>query len=131
MVQKSSNLQLIRLIVNLSLTWLGIKRGSFSDVKMVKGSDICKKWKLQIGEKYQINAKLACWFRLIDVSKLPVGVNGCLSLCPSPATDWWPVHAVICLSPYGSWDWLLPPCDKDKKKRMDGFWCIYSNSMAS
>uniref|UniRef100_A0A3B4GB83 Leucine rich adaptor protein 1 n=1 Tax=Pundamilia nyererei TaxID=303518 RepID=A0A3B4GB83_9CICH len=38
-----------------------------------------------------------------------VRVNGCLSLCVSPATDWRPVQGVPCLSPYDSWDRLPRP----------------------
>merc|ERR1712035_255904 len=53
--------------------------------------------------------------RLIDYSKLSVGVNvsanGCLSLCVSPAIVWRPVQGEPCLSPDGSWDRLQPPRD--------------------
>ena len=53
--------------------------------------------------------------RLIGDSKLSVGVNvsvnGCLSLCVSPAIVWRPVQGVPCLSPDVSWDRLQPPRD--------------------
>merc|ERR1712035_207562 len=49
--------------------------------------------------------------RLIDNSKLSIGVNGCLSLCVSPATVWRPVQGAPCLSPDVSWDRLQPPRD--------------------
>lgn len=35
-----------------------------------------------------------CEIRFIGDFKLAVGVNGCLSLCVSSATDWWPVQGV-------------------------------------
>ena len=44
-----------------------------------------------------------CSLGLIGDSKLPVGVsesvNGCLSLCVSPVTDWRPVQGVPRLRP--------------------------------
>lgn len=31
-------------------------------------------------------------------------MNGCLSLCNSPVTDWWPLYGVPRLSAYDNWD---------------------------
>lgn len=39
------------------------------------------------------------WFQ-VNYSKLPIGGNGCRSLCASPVTDWQPVHDVPHLSPF-------------------------------
>ncbi|XP_078026211.1 uncharacterized protein LOC117258684 isoform X1 [Epinephelus lanceolatus] len=64
--------------------------------------------------------------RLIDNSKLSVGVNvsvnGCLSLCVSPVIVWRPVQVVPCLSPDVSWDRLQPPRDpqEDEAVRSEG-----------
>lgn len=38
-------------------------------------------------------------------------MNGCLSLCVSSGTDWWP--DVPSLSRYDSWDKLQPPFDPE------------------
>lgn len=38
---------------------------------------------------------------LIGDLKFPIGVNGCVFLCLSPMTDWWPVQSVTCPSLYG------------------------------
>merc|ERR1711980_625 len=63
--------------------------------------------------------------RLIDYSKLSIGVNvsvnGCLSLCVSPAIVWRPVQGVPCLSPNVSWDRLQPPRDPQEDKWLRGW----------
>lgn len=48
--------------------------------------------------------------RLIGDFKFPPDLNasgnGCLFICVSPATNWWPVQDVPCFLLYGSWDTL-------------------------
>lgn len=61
------------------------------------------------------------WLRLIGDWKLALGVsvNGCLYVL----ADLRPVHDVPHLSPHGTWDRLLPPCNPklDKWKNLDGW----------
>ena len=60
--------------------------------------------------------------RLIDNSKLSVGVNvsvnGCLSLCVSPAIVWRPVQGVPCLSPDVAGIGSSPPATLKRMKRL-------------
>lgn len=67
-------------------------------------------------------------------SKLPINMNGCLSLCVSPVTGWWPVQAPVLwpghrLSSYGCWDklQLLHDPELDKQRRIDRLCCMYQN----
>ena len=60
---------------------------------------------LQLPPTVQIHVLI----RLIGESRLPLGVNGCLSLCVSPAMNWRFVQAVPSLLPIVSWDRLQPP----------------------
>lgn len=67
-------------------------------------------------QSYAVNV-----IRLIGDSKLRICVYGCLSLCVSTASDWWPVEGVPCLSPYCGWGRFQPPATLIKISRRDFF----------
>jgi len=73
--------------------------------------------------------------RLIGNSKLSVGVNvsvnGCLSLCVSPAIVWRPVQGVPCLSPDVAGIGSSPPATLKRMKRLEDEWRWTSTELQS
>ncbi len=57
-------------------------------------------------------------------SKLPIGVNGCLSIYVGPVTDWQPVQGVPRLSPNTSWDRSQHPGNPLRTSGMNNGWNI-------